>query len=235
MQLTKISQYFNDKDFFDKINIKKVFIEVDLLINLFEKNEDNIEIQTQTEQLLIISIKNLINELVRNKKKDIIDDYIEVFGNSKKKEVVIKKWIKEEINILNENFNNNVFNDSDNNNDNDSFDEFIKNRIKENENEFYLKNNITNNNNNIYDNNINNNDTNNYIINIRTSLSKQNIQNENYNLNKNKDDNKIEYNKFIQENTNKINNFNKIQAKWKNVLSHTSKSRTPIKNKRNNN
>ena len=247
--LVKITQ--NIKVIYQKMDIAKILRNIHEILIDYEKVQPDLLIKTQTDQMIIVSLRNLLNELVRTKKDDIIIDYNKGVENHNIKDKYIKKWIKNELDIINcslpksNSTNNNLrnlpikvnqspsINDfSDDDKKKLYIEEMLKNKLKEkkiqidnlNKSPSPLRENIQ-------------------IItspdiskNEKLNALKEKMNNYN-SLNSTGDQVKVNIlsnnycvtNNFINSNdnynNNKLKSFNQIQKKWKDVLSRTKNGR----------
>ena len=247
--LVKITQ--NIKVIYQKMDIAKILRKIHEILIDYEKVQPDLLIKTQTDQMIIVSLRNLLNELVRTKKDDIIIDYNKGVENHNIKDKYIKKWIKNELDIINcslpksNSTNNNLrnlpikvnqipsINDfSDDDKKKLYIEEMLKNKLKEkkiqidnlNKSPSPLRENIQ-------------------IItspdiskNEKLNALKEKMNNYN-SLNSTGDQVKVNIlsnnycvtNNFINSNdnynNNKLKSFNQIQKKWKDVLSRTKNGR----------
>ena len=84
------------KDDYTLINIENVLNEIYNLLIEFEKSEPDLQLKNKMERNIIITARNLINELVKVKKEKLLEDYNNWSNkNDIKKEKYILKWINE--------------------------------------------------------------------------------------------------------------------------------------------
>ena len=246
--LVKITQ--NIKVIYKILDIGKILKNIHEILIDFEKYQPDLQIKTEIDQMIIISIRNLLNELVRAKKEEIIIDYNKVIENHHIKDKYIKKWIKNELDEINKNLikshsNTNIRNmtirvnqspsineiDEKNEKKKKDIEEMVKNKLKEKK---------------IQIDNLNKSPSPSRRENIQIITSPDFKKNEklntikekfnNYNsLNNNQykintiSNNNYNYyainNNDNNNNTNKQKTFNQIQKKWKDVLSKTKNGR----------
>lgn len=99
-----------------QVKVDKLLLKIHLIFLQIDKTNHGLDSENQTDQMIIRFIKNLIYELVKIKKGEIIGDYRLVEKN-KEKDKYIKKWIKSILQTLeNETIQkmNNISNDASN-------------------------------------------------------------------------------------------------------------------------
>ena len=92
----------NIKNTYKKIDFKKIFNNIHLILEDFIKDNNDLQLKEKTDQTIIITLRNLINELVKAKMEKILDDYNNwIKENNIIKEKYILSWINESINKIN--------------------------------------------------------------------------------------------------------------------------------------
>ena len=92
------------KDNYSLINVENVLNEVYNLLVEFEKCEPDLQLKNKMERNIIITARNLINELVKVRREKFLEDYNNWSKKYDiKKEKYILKWINESIKILDKN------------------------------------------------------------------------------------------------------------------------------------
>ncbi len=239
--LVKITQ--NIKDVYKKLDVAKILKNIhEILINF---NQSDLETKSETDQMIIISIRNLLNELIRAKKEEIILDYNKGVENHHIKDNYIKRWIKNELdeihkNLIKSHSNSNIRNMPIRVNQSPSINDIDENEKKKRDIEEMVKNKLKEKK--IQIDNLNKSPSPSRRDNIQIITSPDFKKNEklkdkfnNYNsINNNqyKNDtiNNNNYNYYANNNnndniTNKQKNFNQIQKKWKDVLSKSKNGR----------
>ena len=109
----------NIKNTYKNIDFKKIFNNIHLILEDLIKDNSGLQLKEKTDQTIIITLRNLINELVKAKMDKILDDYNDwIKENNINEEKYILNWIKEILtkikklkNIRDEDKNNNIDND----------------------------------------------------------------------------------------------------------------------------
>ena len=83
------------------IDFKKIFHNIHLILEDFSKEENDLQLKEKTDQNIIITLRNLINELVKIKMENILNDYNDwMKENNIGEEKFILNWINESINKI---------------------------------------------------------------------------------------------------------------------------------------
>ena len=114
----------NIKNTYKNIDFKKIFNNIHLILEDLIKDNSGLQLKEKTDQTIIITLRNLINELVKAKMDKILDDYNDwIKENNINEEKYILNWIKEILtkikklkNIRDEDKNNNIDNNENLNN-----------------------------------------------------------------------------------------------------------------------
>ena len=96
----------NIKNFWDKINYQKIFGKIYEILEDFLLENKGLQLKEKTDQTILITLRNLVNELTKAKKDNILDDYnkwIQEMNTNNEKYIL--NWIKESINRININKN----------------------------------------------------------------------------------------------------------------------------------
>ena len=116
-----VTQYV--KKFWNELNYNIIFGKINEIIEDFISEDNAIPSKEKTDQTILITLKNLINEISKSKNEKILDDYNNWIKESNiNNEKYILNWIKESLNRININKNINVDNfqiNDNNNNEND--------------------------------------------------------------------------------------------------------------------
>ncbi|MCQ2818180.1 MAG: hypothetical protein MJ252_13015, partial [archaeon] len=109
--LLKLNQ--NLETIINTIEVDKILLQIHLIITDLEKIYPDLIPKTQTEQITIKFAKNLINEIVKIKKRAILADYKKGLASREIQDKYILKWIKNYLNIMSqsENFETNETNE----------------------------------------------------------------------------------------------------------------------------
>lgn len=76
------------------MEVDKILIKIHELLIDFDTTNPELEVNNQTDQMVIRYIKNLINELVKLKKDSIVNDYLKGVEMHRVKDKYIKRWIR---------------------------------------------------------------------------------------------------------------------------------------------
>ena len=95
--LLKVNQ--NLSTIINSISVDKILLQIHILLIDFEQTQPDLSAKTQTDQMIIRFIKNLINDLCKIKLQKIILDY-DLVKNHGVNDKYIIKWIKNNLNIL---------------------------------------------------------------------------------------------------------------------------------------
>ena len=96
----------NIKNFWDKINYQKIFGKIYEILEDFLLENKGLQLKEKTDQTILITLRNLVNELTKAKKDNILDDYNKWIQEMNiNNEKYILNWIKESINRININKN----------------------------------------------------------------------------------------------------------------------------------
>ena len=88
----------NIKNTYKNIDLKKIFNSIHLILEDFTKETNDLQLKEKTDQTIIITLRNLINELVKIKKENILNDYNDwIKKNNIDEEKYIINWIYESI------------------------------------------------------------------------------------------------------------------------------------------
>ena len=126
----------NIKNTFNNIDLNIIFNNIHSILNDFIKETNDLQLKEKTDQTILITLRNLINELVKVKMDNLLDDYNKwIQKNNLSDEKYILNWINESLlrikkiknndNDENTNINgnaNNAINDNNNNNGNNDKD-----------------------------------------------------------------------------------------------------------------
>ena len=83
------------------ITLKKIFNNIYSILGDFTKETNDLQLKEKTDQTIIITLRNLINELVKIKIDNILNEYNEwIKENNIKEEKYIINWINESINKI---------------------------------------------------------------------------------------------------------------------------------------
>ncbi len=109
----------NIESIINNIQLDKILLQMHLLIYNFDKlSTNNIEQNSQSDIVIIRFIKKFVEDIVKIKKKEIMEDYNKSIGNSQYKDKYIYSWIKNTLDSENNDMNvNNDNNDSNENNE----------------------------------------------------------------------------------------------------------------------
>ena len=122
----------NIQNVINNIQIDKLLLPMHLLTYNFDKlSTNNIEQNSQSDIMIIRFIKNIIIEIVKIKKTDIMEDYNKSIKNSQYKDKYIYNWIKSTLESLGcsmpgENENNDLNENNISNNDNEDNNNNVK-------------------------------------------------------------------------------------------------------------
>ena len=109
-----VTQYV--KKFWNELNYNIIFGKINEIIEDFISEDNAIPSKEKTDQTILITLKNLINEISKSKNEKILDDYNNWIKESNiNNEKYILNWIKESLNRIN--INKNLIKDNSNNND----------------------------------------------------------------------------------------------------------------------
>ena len=96
----------NIKNLWDKINYQKIFGKIYEILEDFLLENKGLQLKEKTDQTILITLRNLVNELTKAKKDNILDDYNKWIQEMNiNNEKYILNWIKESINRININKN----------------------------------------------------------------------------------------------------------------------------------
>ena len=96
----------NIKNLWDKINYQKIFGKIYEILEDFLIENKGLQLKEKTDQTILITLRNLVNELTKAKKDNILDDYNKWIQEMNiNNEKYILNWIKESINRININKN----------------------------------------------------------------------------------------------------------------------------------
>ena len=96
----------NIKNLWDKINYQKIFGKIYEILEDFLLENKGLQLKEKTDQTILITLRNLVNELTKAKKDNILDDYNKWIQEMNiNNEKYILNWIKESINRTNINKN----------------------------------------------------------------------------------------------------------------------------------
>ena len=96
----------NIKNLWDKINYQKIFGKIYEILEDFLLENNGLQLKEKTDQTILITLRNLVNELTKAKKDNILDDYNKWIQEMNiNNEKYILNWIKESINRININKN----------------------------------------------------------------------------------------------------------------------------------
>ena len=96
----------NIKNLSDKINYQKIFGKIYEILEDFLLENKGLQLKEKTDQTILITLRNLVNELTKAKKDNILDDYNKWIQEMNiNNEKYILNWIKESINRININKN----------------------------------------------------------------------------------------------------------------------------------
>ena len=96
----------NIKNLWDKINYKKILGKIYEILEDFLLENKGLQLKEKTDQTILITLRNLVNELTKAKKDNILDDYNKWIQEMNiNNEKYILNWIKESINRININKN----------------------------------------------------------------------------------------------------------------------------------
>ena len=85
----------NIESIINNIQLDKILLQMHLLTYNFDKlSTSNMEQNSQSDIVILRFIKNFINDIVKYKKTDIMEDYNKSIGNSQYKDKYIYDWIK---------------------------------------------------------------------------------------------------------------------------------------------
>ena len=88
--------YYNSKH--KKIDLKIIFNNIYSILDDFIKENNDLQLKEKTDQTILITLRNLINELVKAKMEKILEDYnIWIKENSIIEEKYILNWINESL------------------------------------------------------------------------------------------------------------------------------------------
>ena len=109
----------NIKKIYKIIDLKVIFNNIYLILEDFIKENNDLQLKEKTDQTIIITLRNLINELVKAKMDTIIKDYNNwLKANNINEEQFILNWINESISKINKqkNIEDEVINNNNNHN-----------------------------------------------------------------------------------------------------------------------
>ena len=95
--LLKVNQ--NLASIINSISVDKILLQIHILLIDFEQTQPDLTPKTQTDQMVIRFIRNLINDLVKLKSSKILLDY-NLVKNHGVNDKYILKWIKNTLNII---------------------------------------------------------------------------------------------------------------------------------------
>ena len=78
----------------DNIKIDKILLQIHLLLLSLQKNNKDMNKKTQTDALIINTVKNIVNDFVQLKKEKILEDYSKSVKNHQINDKYLLKWIK---------------------------------------------------------------------------------------------------------------------------------------------
>ena len=81
----------------DNINISKILLQIHLLLLSLQKKNKDLNKKSQTDALIISTVKNIVGEFVKYKKEKILEEYSKSVKNHKFNDKFLLKWIKAEL------------------------------------------------------------------------------------------------------------------------------------------
>ena len=106
------------KDMWIGLNYNVIFSKINEILDDFLKEDRELQPKEKTDQTILITLRNLINEITKAKKENILDDYNKWIKEANvTNEKYILNWIKESLNRIN--INKNLNKDKDNVNSNE--------------------------------------------------------------------------------------------------------------------
>ena len=113
------------KDMWIGLNYNVIFSKINEILDDFLKEDRELQPKEKTDQTILITLRNLINEITKAKKENILDDYNKWIKEANvTNEKYILNWIKESLNRIN--INKNLNKDNVNSNEiNDDSDHII--------------------------------------------------------------------------------------------------------------
>ena len=106
------------KDMWIGLNYNVIFSKINEILDDFLKEDRELQPKEKTDQTILITLRNLINEITKAKKENILDDYNKWIKEANvTNEKYILNWIKESLNRIN--INKNLNKDKDNSNSNE--------------------------------------------------------------------------------------------------------------------
>ena len=125
----------NIKNTYKNIDLKIIFNNIYSILDDFIKENNDLQLKEKTDQTILITLRNLINELVKAKMEKILEDYnIWIKENSIIEEKYILNWINESL-IRIKKLKNNGDEDTKVNGKDDGDNEYDKNENLNNNNE----------------------------------------------------------------------------------------------------
>ena len=111
------------KESWNELNYNVIFGKIYEILLDFLNEDSELQTKEKTDQTILITLRNLVNEITKAKKENILDDYNNWLDEANiSNEKYILNWIKESLNRIKinkkiniENTNNNINNDNDDN------------------------------------------------------------------------------------------------------------------------
>ena len=104
------------KELWIELNYNVIFSKINEILEDFLKDDGELQPKEKTDQTILITLRNLVNEITKAKRENILDDYNQWIKEVNiTNEKYILNWIKESLNRIN--INKNLIKDNSNNND----------------------------------------------------------------------------------------------------------------------
>ena len=78
----------------DKVDISKILLQIHLLLLSLQKNNKDLNKKTQTNVLIINTVKSIVGDFVKLKKEKVLEEYSKSVKNHQINDKFLLKWIK---------------------------------------------------------------------------------------------------------------------------------------------